>query len=231
MTKDLEVVTPAVEVEKPTPKEGAKPTQPAVQEPTVGKLSQEDIDRGIGKGLESINRQYTQSKTEAAREKARADKLESNISRLQGSIDKLMEEKFEDDPSGFKSYMREQKIVEREAKIAEAEEDTRQGATAMHLFSVASELSEKTGVPFGELKNLPDEKSMMDKAIEHLKKPTSQSQEEPPPVIDPAVSSATGGTEWTMEQIREMAKTPKGLAEFQKNMTKILQASRDGKIR
>jgi len=221
--ENLEGAPPAVEEVKPTPvKEGEKPTQPKAKEPTVGKFTQGDLDRGIGKATESINRQLTQSKTEAARDKARVEKL-------QASVDKLMEDKFEDDPSGFKAYMREQKLAEREAKAEEKERDAEVGATAMHLFSVASDLSEKTGIPFGELKGLPDEKSMMDRAIEYLKKPKEQSQEEPPPVIDTPVSSAPGGAEFTMEGIREMAKTPKGLAEFGKNLEKILQASRDGK--
>ncbi len=232
MTKDLEGVTPAVEEVKPTPeKEGGKPTQPKAQEPTVGKFNQEDMDKGIGKGLESINRQLTQSRTETAKEKTRADRLESTMSQVQSKVDKLMEDKFEDDPSGFKAYMREQKLADREARAEERDKESEVGATAMHLFTVASDLSEKTGIPFGELKGLPDEKSMMDKTIEYLKKPKGQSQEEPSPVTDPAVSSAPGGAEFTLEGIREMAKTPKGLAEFGKNLDKILQASREGKLK
>ena len=149
---DLEETQPVVEAEAPTPEvEGEKPTEPQAK-PTVRTYTQEELDRAVGKGLETLNRQLSLTKAELqSHQKARE--------LLQRQIKELEEGKFED-PEVLEGYRKTKKLEYKEQELQIREAEIENKIRAIQLHDKATELQQIYRVPREVLEVCQSEEQM-----------------------------------------------------------------------
>jgi len=238
--ENLKQVEPTGEQAKPTSeKKQVEPTPPKAKDATLGKTYTEEefqkAQSGWGRQVTLAKAEVKQVKAEALEAKLLKDQAEAELVAIQREHEDMLT----DDPEKRQAYSDRRAIARAKADLARKEAELQrkdyeaeQKIQSAALAVKAVEVSRETGIPISELENCSTEAGMENAGLKfQLAKIEEKGTETPPPVIDSAVSSATGGAEWSMEKIREMSKTPKGLAEFTKNLDAILKASREGKIK
>ena len=231
-------VLQAEEVE-PTLKEGAKPTPPE-GEPTVEKTYTEkefrhEVDKAVGKGLESTNRQLSLRKKEVETAKAELEEYKSTTS---AQIDDLRAEHEDrireheealravDDETIKKSYTDRISLAKREREAARKEKTASdklfKAETLVHQTGLEAEakiLSEETGIPIKDLEDCNTKDEMQVKALRYqLKQPAKEKpQETEEPKFDSGTSSGSGGMpehptieqmeKWTPDQFAKWAES------------------------
>jgi len=178
MEENLKGVTPAVEVTTPTPEvEVGKATQPE-GEPTVGITEtpefRKELDRALGKGLESTNRQLSIQKATADAMKAEAEMLKAtqakykeDIESMEREIEKLAEARFMDDPDALKGYknsraieLKEKQVRLKEEKLNLVEAEQEAFRYALRMNEKANDLQKKHNVPREVLEACTSEEQM-----------------------------------------------------------------------
>jgi len=214
---------PQAEGDEPTPSgEGAEPTGPE-GEPTVGKTYTEtefrhELDKALGKGLESLNRLLSKRDKDITAKSAEIEDLKSTTS---GRIDDLLAELEDtrrehqqalqavDDPDVKKSYSDRVTLAKREREAARREKDAEaklyKAEMLVHtvgLEAKAKALHDETGVPIKELSDCNTEDEMEVKALRYqvanaISGKQPQSKETPSkgekPKFDSGASSGSGG--------------------------------------
>ena len=104
-----------------TQAEDAKSTQEQKQ-PTMGRVySEEDFQRAVSKGLESIQKQLDLRQSEASKAKAEVEQHKAEIAARDAQIEAMqreIDEALADDPERRKAYIDRIKALDREQKIA-----------------------------------------------------------------------------------------------------------------
>ena len=239
---------PQAEVEDLTPpEEGEKQTKPK-EEPTVGKSYTEEefrheLDKALGKGLESINRQLSQRDKALAAKNAELEEVKKTSSRqledLQADLEDMKTEhqqalKALDDPDIKTAYTDRATLKKREREAARREKDAEDKLYKAELLvfqqgleAKAKILNEETGIPIKELDDCKTEDEMEVKALRYrLSHPDEKKAKEPeekeeePPKFDSGASSGSGGMPErpTTEQLERM--TPEQFAKWAKERYK-----------
>ena len=119
----LEGVKSQVEVVEPTPKEEAEPT-PLKVEPTVKiqdtKEFRAELDKAVGKGLSTINKQLSTQKTEAEKASKMVKTAEAERQAIQTELDRLTELQFAEDPEARKAFLDRKTITDGQRQLAKA---------------------------------------------------------------------------------------------------------------
>ena len=192
--------------------EGAKQTEPT-EKPTVGKTYTEDefrheLDKALGKGLESINRQLSQRDKALAAKNTELEEFKKTSSRqledLQSDLDDTRNEhqqalKALDDPDIKTSYTDRVALRKKEREAARREKDAEDKLYKAELLvfkqgleAKAKILHEETGIPIKELEECNTEDEMEVKALRYqLTHPEkkAEEQEEESPKFDSGKSS------------------------------------------
>jgi len=207
LTMTLEGEEPTVEGAEPTLEEGGKPTLPE-EKPTVGVTETEEfrkaLDKALGKGLESTNRQLSLSKAEANTAKAEVEAhkadmqaIEAELRDLQRQHDDLVGKQFADDPEARQAYVDRRAIADDRRKLAKEKAtieaklyEAEKLAWSVGMARKADTLVKETGIDASELEACQTEEEMEVKALRfHLAK---GSKEEKTPKFDSGVSSGVG---------------------------------------
>jgi len=175
---------PQVEVGEPTPeKEEGNQTKPEVQ-PTVGKTyTQEELDKAVGKGLESINRQLSEKSKALVAKNAELEDFKKTSTRqledLQADLEDMKSEHQEslkalDDPDIKASYTDRATLRKREREAARREKDAEDKLYKAEVLvfkqgleAKAKILREETGIPIKELDECQTEDEMEVKALRY----------------------------------------------------------------
>jgi len=175
---------PQVEVVEPTQEtEVGNQTKPEAQ-PTVGKTyTQEELDKAVGKGLESINRQLSEKNKALSAKEAELEEAKKTSTRqledLQGELEDIRAEHLEaikalDDDDVKKSYTDRATLRKREREAARREKDAEDKLykAEMLVFKQGLEakakiLHEETGIPIKELDECQTEDEMEVKALRY----------------------------------------------------------------
>ena len=211
---DLEGATPQVEGEEPTPPK---------EEPTVKTYTEEEyrksLDKALGKGLESTNRQLSLAKQEAQTAKAELGKYTAQIASYEAQIQEMqkeVEEVLTDDPDRRQAYTsrlanleRERKIAEKDAKAEQKLYDAELRVWQAGMGLKAQEL--KTEFPDLDLDvkqliaNSVTEEEMENKVLRLASKQPAKEPEKTPK-FDSGISSGGGGRNLENMSGRELIK-------------------------
>jgi len=198
MDKNLQGTESKEEGAVQTPKEeGAEPTQPE-KEPTVKTYTEEDFQRAVSKGLESITRQLDLQRAEASKHRAEAEShkaaltaVQTELQEIQSQFDDLANRQFEDpeDKRAYLASLQDRRALAKEkARIAlekaEAEAklyDAEKLAWQVRMTQRASELVRETGIDLAELESCQTEEEMEVKALrfkleQGVKEPEKETQ-------------------------------------------------------
>ena len=220
---------PEVEVAEPTQeKEGAKQTEPK-EKPTVGKTYTEEnfrheLDKALGKGLESINRQLSERDKALTAKNTELEEFKKTSSRqledLQADLEDMKNEhqqalKAVDDPDIKSTYTDRATLRKREREAARREKDAEDKLYKAEMLVYQQGLEAKakilhgeTGIPVKELDECKTEDEMEVKALRYRlvhpdgKKAEETEKEEEPPKFDSSLSS--GGTDLSSLSAREL---------------------------
>ena len=215
MGNELEgVKDPQAEVVESTPEEGTTPTTPK-GEPTVGKTyTQSELDKALGKGLESINKQLSLRDKALAAAKTELEEVRSTstaqIEDLKSDLEDTQDEhrqalKALDDPDIKTSYTDRSAMRKREREAARREktaEDKLHKAEKLvyqqGLEAKAKVLHEETGIPLKELSDCKTDDEMEVKSLRYqISHPDGKKAEEPQgkeeQKFDSGASSGSGG--------------------------------------
>jgi len=204
---------PEAEVAEPTQEEGEKQTTPK-EKPTVGKTyTQEELDKAVGKGLDSINRQLSEKAKALAAKDAELAEFKKTSSRqledLQADFEDMRKEHDEalkavDDPDIKTSYTDRATLRKREREASRREKDAEDKLykAEMLIFQQGLEakakiLHEETGIPVKELEDCKTEDEMEVKSLRYrLTHPDGEkakdADDEKPPKFDSGLSSGKG---------------------------------------
>ena len=236
---ELEGAETKVEVVESTSEEkGAEPTTPKA-EPTVGKTYTEkdfrhELDKALGKGLESINKQLSLREKALVAKSAELEEFKSTSSaKLEDLKDELEDTRKEhdqalktlNDSDVREAYMDRATLRKREREAARRETDAenklKKAEKLIHnqgLEAKAKILHEETGIPLKEIAECETEADMEVKSLRYKlshpdEKETEKPQETETPKFDSGTSSGGGGKptmqqmeNWTDEQYAEWAK-------------------------
>jgi len=201
--------------------EGAEPIQPEVQ-PTGKTYTEEDFQRAVSKGLESIQKQLDLRVAEAKRFKAEAEQykgeqesLSEDIKSLQQEIDSITQAI--EDPE-VKSGILSKKALNEEkrnlAKLkAEAEKklyDAEMLAWSARMAQKAQALHKETGIDVSELEDCHSEEEMEVKALRYsinkAKEEKTPKEEEKSPKFASPGGGGGGGRNLDEMSARELIK-------------------------
>ena len=218
MTQGTEAKVEGVEQAK----KQAEPIQ-LEKEPTGAKTyTEEDFQRAVSKGLESIQRQLDLRNAEAKKAESQVKSKEADLKALQEDLTELQKLKL-DDPELMETYTSRKAIrdAQREVDKAKAElEDQRYEAEMQQwkarMDARAIELVKETGIDINEFVGCQTEEEIEAKALRWEKThKSSAKEEEKPPKFDTGISSgATITAHPSIEQLDKM--TPKEYAEWYK---------------
>jgi len=237
MITELEgVKDPRIEGAESTPeKEGAESTPPK-GEPTVGKTyTQFELDKALGKGLESINRQLSQrDKALAAKNEefeefkrtssAQIEDLQANLEDTQSEHQQAM--KALEDPDIKTAYTDRAILRKREREAARrekiAEDKLYKAETLVYkqgLEAKAKILHEETGIPIKELDDCKTDDEMEVKSLRYKlshpdEKEAEKQRDTEEQKFDSGASSGSGGMPEhpTVEQMEKW--TPEQFAKW-----------------
>ena len=203
------VKDPQAEGAEPTQEEGTTPTTPE-GEPTVEKTyTQSELDKAIGKGLESTNKQLSLREKAIATLTAELDELKSTstakIEDLQSNLEDIQDEhrdalKAVDDLDIKASYTDRTAMRKREREVARqekiAEDKLKKAETLVYkqgLEAKAKLLHEETGIPLKELDECKTDDEMEVKSLRYqLSHPNEKPQEKEESKFDSGISSGGG---------------------------------------
>ena len=207
-----------------------KPTEPKV-EPTVPitetKEFRHELDKALGKGLESTNKQLSMqqaeakaAKAEVAEHKASVEAVELELQDLRREQSELVEKQFSEDPEARKAYVDRRSIADEKRvlakKTAEAERklyDAEKLGWAANMSRKADVLVKETGIGAKELENCKTEEEMEVKALRfQLNKEPEVKEPAKDPKFDKSVS-----TDSSPMPEKAQAKMRAGWEEYHKN--------------
>lgn len=218
MEKGLEETkSPETEGGTPTSEEkGEESTQPS-DESTVGRSYTEEefrreLDKALGKGLESTNKQLSKHRQEAKASQAKNEEHEATIAALNAELEDLRKEQeelassqFENDPEARQAYVNRRNIAEERRKLAREKAETERKLYQAEklvfqsgLEKKADQLVKETGIDRGDLEDCNTEDEMEVKALRHQVKMATQqkpsgSKEPEKSEFDSDASSDSGG--------------------------------------
>ena len=222
------------EVAEPTQDiEGEKQTEQqdtsTVEDITKTEVFRKALDKALGKGLESINRQLSERDKSLTAKNAELEEAKKTSERqledLQGELEDMRSEHQEalkalDDDDVKKSYTDRGTLRKREREAARREKDAEDklGKAEKLVYNQGLEakakvLHEETGIPVKELNECQTEDEMEVKALRYrLTHPEEKKAEEPKkedesPKFDSGASSGSGGMPErpTAEQLERMS--------------------------
>ena len=206
MTQGTEAKVEGVEQAK----KQAEPIQ-LEKEPTGAKTyTEEDFQRAVSKGLESIQRQLDLRNAEAKKAESQVKSKEADLKALQEDLTELQKLKL-DDPELMETYTSRKAIrdAQREVDKAKAElEDQRYEAEMQQwkarMDARAIELVKETGIDINEFVGCHTEEEMEVKALRWEKaRKVSAKEEEKPPKFDSGMRSGGGGAKSDEERLKE----------------------------
>ena len=199
----------------------AEPTQ-LQKKPTGKTYTEEDFQRAVSKGLESIQRQLDLRNAETRKAESQLKSKEADLKAAQEDLAELKDLKL-DDPEFRETYTSKKAIrdAQREVDRAKAElEDQRYEAEIqqwnVRMDAKAIELVKETGIDINEFVGCHTEEELEVKALrwEKANKPAKK-EEVKPPKFDTGISSgATITAHPSIEQLEKM--TPNEYAEWYK---------------
>ena len=200
----------------------AEPIQ-SQEKPTAGKTyTEEDFQRAVSKGLESIQRQLDLRNAETRKAESQLKSKEADLKAAQEDLAELKDLKL-DDPEFRETYTSKKAIrdAQREVDRAKAELEDQRYEAEMQQWKVrmdakAIELAKETGIDINEFVGCHTEEELEVKALrwEKANKPAKK-EEVKPPKFDTGISSgATITAHPSIEQLEKM--TPKKYAEWYK---------------
>jgi len=191
--------TTQVEEKNPTESE-EKSTVPITETPEFRTA----LDKALGKGLESTNRQLSAAQAEANQAKATVELNKSLMEDYEKRMTELEEAKFADDPEALNGFRDSKKLELRNKKadLRDAEQDTRQAELdalrwAITMHDKATELQKQYEVPMSALELCTSEEQMV-KIAEAFpkvgeKKPSKEVEDDH---FDSGGTGGTRGVEW-----------------------------------
>lgn len=206
---DLEGTEPLAEGTKPTPSEAEAATQKE-DKSTVSITGTPEfraaLDKALGKGLESTNRQLSLQKAEAAKAKAEAEAhkaslqvLEAELHALQSQHDALVKQQFADDPEARQAYIDKRALAEEKRIVAKDKADAQNKlyeaeklAWSVGMARKSIELVKETGIDPKELDECHTEDEMEVKALRFQVAKGAQETEIKAPKFDTGTSSSGG---------------------------------------
>lgn len=220
--------TPAKEEKEPT-LEKEKPTVSITETPEFRKA----LDKALGKGLESTNRQLSlqrqaaeAAKAEAEEHKANVSAIEAELQDLQRQHDELVEQQFADDPEARRAYTDRRAIADERRKLAKKTAEVERKlyeaeklAWSVSMARKADTLVKETGIDPKELEDCQTEEEMEVKALRFKLTKEPEKEADKTPKFDSGVSSGGGmPTHPTIEQLDKMS--PAQYAEWYKSRKK-----------
>jgi len=205
--------------------EGAEPQAEPIQsqeKPTGKTYTEEDFQRAVSKGLESIQRQLDLRNAETRKAESQLKSKEADLKAAQEDLAELKDLKL-DDPEFRETYTSKKAIrdAQREVDRAKAELEDQRYEAEMQQWKVrmdakAIELAKETGIDINEFVGCHTEEELEVKALrwEKANKPAKK-EEVKPPKFDTGISSgATITAHPSIGQLEKM--TPKEYAEWYK---------------
>jgi len=205
--------------------EGAEPQAEPIQsqeKPTGKTYTEEDFQRAVSKGLESIQRQLDLRNAETRKAESQLKSKEADLKAAQEDLAELKDLKL-DDPEFRETYTSKKAIrdAQREVDRAKAELEDQRYEAEMQQWKVrmdakAIELAKETGIDINEFVGCHTEEELEVKALrwEKANKPAKK-EEVKPPKFDTGISSgATITAHPSIEQLEKM--TPNEYAEWYK---------------
>ena len=199
----------------------AEPTQ-SQEKPTGKTYTEEDFQRAVSKGLESIQRQLDLRNAETRKAESQLKSKEADLKAAQEDLAELKDLKL-DDPEFRETYTSKKAIrdAQREVDRAKAELEDQRYEAEMQQWKVrmdakAIELAKETGIDINEFVGCHTEEELEVKALrwEKANKPAKK-EEVKPPKFDTGISSgATITAHPSIEQLEKM--TPNEYAEWYK---------------
>ena len=199
----------------------AEPIQ-SQEKPTGKTYTEEDFQRAVSKGLESIQRQLDLRNAETRKAESQLKSKEADLKAAQEDLAELKDLKL-DDPEFRETYTSKKAIrdAQREVDRAKAELEDQRYEAEMQQWKVrmdakAIELVKETGIDINEFVGCHTEEEMEVKALrwEKANKPAKK-EEVKPPKFDTGISSgATITAHPSIEQLEKM--TPNEYAEWYK---------------
>jgi len=199
----------------------AEPIQ-SQEKPTGKTYTEEDFQRAVSKGLESIQRQLDLRNAETRKAESQLKSKEADLKAAQEDLAELKDLKL-DDPEFRETYTSKKAIrdAQREVDRAKAELEDQRYEAEMQQWKVrmdakAIELVKETGIDINEFVGCHTEEELEVKALrwEKANKPAKK-EEVKPPKFDTGISSgATITAHPSIEQLEKM--TPKEYAEWYK---------------
>uniref|UniRef100_A0A6M3IPD3 Scaffolding protein n=1 Tax=viral metagenome TaxID=1070528 RepID=A0A6M3IPD3_9ZZZZ len=234
-TKLEGATAPEAEVVKTTQgTEEEKQTEPKEESTVERTYTQKELDKALGKGLESINRQLSEKNKALAAKEAELEETRKTSTRkledLQGELEDIRDEhqqaiKALDDDDVKKSYTDRATLRKREREAARREKDAEdklsKAETLVYkqgLEAKAKLLHEETGIPVKELVECETESEMEVKALRYqLTHPTGEKAkddgEDKSPKFDSGLSSGKADLSGLSQEdrlARALAKMDKG---------------------
>ncbi len=199
--------------------EGAKATQ--VEEPTLTDTPEfrKELDRALGKGLESTNRQLSlqkatadAAKAEAAKYKADREAFEASMRDTQSQLDDLVKKQFADDPEARQAYIDRRAIADDRRNLAT--EKAEAASKLLEAEKLAYEvvmnrkidvMVKETGISREDLIECQSEAEVGERALRYqVEQKPPQVEVKETPTFDSGASSGAGGKTYTVKQIQEM---------------------------
>ena len=213
--------------------EGAEPQAEPIQsqeKPTGKTYTEEDFQRAVSKGLESIQRQLDLRNAETRKAESQLKSKEADLKAAQEDLAELKDLKL-DDPEFRETYTSKKAIrdAQREVDRAKAELEDQRYEAEMQQWKVrmdakAIELVKETGIDINEFVGCHTEEEMEVKAL-RWEKANKSAKETGTPKFDSGVGSGGGG----VPSLAELAKM--STKELKAKMDKIDQAHREGRLR
>jgi len=202
MTENLQETKTPVEGAEATSKEELKPTQKE-PEPTVGKFTQEDVNKAVGKGLSSIQQQLSLSNAEKDRIQAEAEQHKAERAYAEAERDLLRQQLDTiDDPEVREALLDKRKRLEddlrakkRDTDFAKREEAVQKAEFESRMNRKAAEVMQSTGIPLEGLKGCATEHEIELRGDLFKAKKAAEKETPPTPPVDSGVSTA-GGVDW-----------------------------------
>jgi len=191
------------------------------EKPTTWK-TEEDFQRAVSKGLESIQKQLDLRNAEVRKADSQLKSKEADLKALQEDLAELQKLKL-DDPELMETYTSRKAIRDAQREVdrarAELEDQRYEAEMAMwrqRMDARAIELAKETGIDINEFVGCHTEEEMEVKALRWEKAHKLPVKEEVKPLkFDTGISSgATVPTHPSIEQLEKM--TPKEYAEWYK---------------
>jgi len=205
--------------------EGAEPQAEPIQsqeKPTGKTYTEEDFQRAVSKGLESIQRQLDLRNAETRKAESQLKLKEADLKAAQEDLAELKDLKL-DDPEFRETYTSKKAIRDAQREVDEAKielEDQRYEVEMQQwkagMDAKAIELVKETGIDINEFVGCHTEEELEVKALrwEKANKPAKK-EEVKPPKFDTGISSgATITAHPSIEQLEKM--TPNEYAEWYK---------------